>query len=222
MAREPAIRLVDTAPEFDTNFRSKLKDLLRWRRDVRQFRADPLPPKTAERLVEAARLAPSVGLSEPWRFVIVASEERRNAIRANFERANADALRGYNGDDAQLYASLKLSGMDDAPLQLAVFTDLGTDQGRRLGRETMPETLTYSTVAAVHTLWLAARAEGIGVGWVSILETDALHETFDVPTSWHFVAYLCIGYPRDEDDRPNLESAGWEARRPAEDFLIER
>ena len=143
-------------------------------------------------------------------------------MRENFERANANALRGYEGDDARLYASLKLSGMDDAPLQLAVFTDQETDQGRRLGRETMPETLTYSTVAAVHTLWLAARADGIGVGWVSILETDSLNETLDVPAAWRFVAYLCVGYPRDVEDCPSLETADCEFRRAVEDCLIER
>ena len=96
-------------------------------------------------------------------------------MRENFERANANALRGYEGDDARLHASLKLSGMDDAPLQLAVFTDQETDQGRRLGGETMPETLTYFTVAAVNTPWLAARADRIGVGWISILEPDSLN-----------------------------------------------
>ncbi len=104
-------------------------------------------------------------------------------MRENFELANANALRGYKGYDARLYASLKLSGMDDAPQRLAVFTDQETDQGHWLGRETMPETLTYSTVAAVHTLWLAASAERIGVGWVSILETDSLNETLDVPAA---------------------------------------
>ena len=88
--------------------------------------------------------------------------------------------------------------------------------------ETMPETFTYSTVAAVHTLWLAARADGISVGWVSILETDSLNETLDVPAAWRFVAYLCVGYPRDVEDRPSLEFADWEFRRAVEDCLIER
>ena len=143
-------------------------------------------------------------------------------MRENFERANANALRGYEGDDARLCASLKLSGMDDAPLQLAVFTDQETDQDRRLSRETMPVTFTYFTVAAVHTLWLAARADGIDVGWVSILETDSLKETLDVLAAWRFVAYLCVDYPRDVEDRPSLESAGWESRRAVEDCLIER
>ena len=102
MSREPAIRLVEPAPDFDSDFRSKLEDLLRWRRDVRRFQTDPLPAGTVQRLVEAARLAPSVGLSEPWRFVVVASKPRKRAMRENFERANANALRGYEGDDARL------------------------------------------------------------------------------------------------------------------------
>ena len=218
----PAIQLAEPAPDFDPNFRSKLEDLFWWRRDFRRLQTAPLPSDAAEKLIEAVCLAPSVGLSESWRFVVVASKTPRRAMRGNYERANAIALRGYEGDDARLYASLKLSGMDDAPLQLAVFTDQETDQGRRLGRETMPETLTYSTVAAVHSLWLAALAEGIGVGWVSILETDSLNETLDVPAVWHFVVYLCVGYPRDVEDRPSLKTAGCESRRAVEDFLIER
>ncbi len=158
------------APVFGPAFQAELEALLVWRRDVRRFRRDPLPPGMLERLLGLAELAPSVGLSQPWRFVRVASAERRALVRANFESANAEALADYSGSRAALYARLKLSGLDDAPEQLAVFCESAPEQGHGLGRRTMPETLQYSTVCAVHTLWLAARALGIGVGWVSILE----------------------------------------------------
>ena len=214
--------MTTTPPDFDTNFRSKLHDLLIWRRDVRRFRTDPLPSDTLTRLTDAARLAPSVGLSEPWRFVVVSSDARRRAMRGNFEHANKEALEGYKGERAQLYASLKLSGMEAAPLQIAVFADEETDQGHALGRASMPETLMYSTVTAIHTMWLVARAEGIGIGWVSILEPSEVPEILDTPAAWRFVAYLCIGFPEKESESPALEDAGWEHRRPGSDFVIER
>ena len=214
--------MTTTPPDFDTTFRSKLHDLLLWRRDVRRFRTDTLPPDTLTRLIDAARLAPSVGLSEPWRFVSVASEARRDAMRKNFEHVNKEALEGYKGERAQLYASLKLSGMEVAPLQLAVFADEETDQGHALGRASMPETLLYSTVTAIHTMWLVARADGIGIGWVSILEPSKVPEILDTPAAWRFVAYLCIGFPEEESETPALEDAGWEHRRPGSDFVIER
>jgi 5,6-dimethylbenzimidazole synthase len=214
--------MTTTPPNFDANFRSKLHDLLIWRRDVRRFRTDPLPSDTLTRLTDAARLAPSVGLSEPWRFVVVSSDARRRAMRRNFEYANKEALVGYKGERAQLYASLKLSGMEAAPLQIAVFADEETDQGHALGRASMPETLMYSTVTAIHTMWLVARAEGIGIGWVSILEPSEVPEILDTPAAWRFVAYLCIGFPEKESESPALEDARWEHRRPGSDFVIER
>jgi 5,6-dimethylbenzimidazole synthase len=210
------------APVFDAAFRARLAELLAWRRDVRAFRSDPLPEGTLERLVELAALAPSVGLSQPWRFVVVDEPARRSAVRANFERCNAEALAAQAPDRAALYARLKLAGLAEAPCHLAVFADPDTCQGHGLGRRTMRETVEYSTVAAVHTLWLAARAEGIGMGWVSILDPLALAATLDVPAAWKFIGYFCLGYPHGEDDTPALERANWARRRPKADFLLRR
>ena len=162
------------APAFDEGFRERLRALLRWRRDVRRFRRDPLPSDAVERLIEIACLAPSVGLSQPWRFVLVDEPGRRAAIRADFAAANAAALAAQAPERAARYARLKLAGLDEAPCHLAVFADPDTEQGHGLGRRTMPEMIEYSAVAAVHTLWLAARAEGIGMGWVSILDPRAV------------------------------------------------
>jgi 5,6-dimethylbenzimidazole synthase len=210
------------APEFGPEFRERLYDLLKWRRDVRRFKRTSLPAGTIERLIAIACLSPSVGLSEPWRFVIVEDEGRRAAIRASFEDCNKDALAMQTPDRAALYARLKLAGLDDAPCQIAVFADRATAQGAGLGRLTMPETLDYSVVNAIHTLWLAARAEGIGVGWVSILDPKRIAAILDVPADWAFIGHLCVGYPQASDDRPALERAGWERRHSSSDAVLYR
>ena len=210
------------SPEFDNAFRARLHDLFVWRRDVRRFRSDALPDGVLERLIETACLSPSVGLSQPWRFVIVDDAARRAAVLENFTTCNAEALAAYSGDLAQRYAALKLAGLREAPCHVAVFADHDTDVGHGLGRRTMPEMADYSAVAAISTLWLAARAEGIGMGWVSILDPAGIAVALDVPASWTLIGYFCIGYPLAESDSPELERAGWEARRPVADHIIRR
>lgn len=209
-------------PVFDDGFQSKLAELLAWRRDVRHFRSSAVPPALVTHLLELAALAPSVGNSQPWRFVLVEDAARRQAVIANFERANKEALADYSGEQAKLYATLKLAGLKEAPVHLAVFCDEGTAQGHGLGRRTMPEMLDYSAVMAVYGFWLAARAHGLGVGWVSIFEPDALTRDLDVPGDWKLVAYLCVGWPEDEQATPELERRGWEHRRDVESFIIRR
>jgi len=207
---------------FDDVFRARLRDLLVWRRDVRRFRRDPLPCGTMEALVELASLAPSVGLSQPWRFVTVENEAVRTAVRQNFATCNAAALAAQCSERAALYARLKLAGLEEAPCHLAVFADRATTQGHGLGRHTMPEMIEYSAVTAVHTIWLAARAQGIGMGWVSILDPQALAVTLNVPAEWKFIGYFCLGYPQLDDTVPELEQMGWEERRPPSSVLIRR
>lgn len=210
------------APQFDDAFRARLRELLAWRRDVRRFRREALPESAIERLIDTACLAPSVGLSQPWRFVLVEAPERRAAIALNFAECNAAALAAQAPERAAQYAQLKLAGLDDAPCHLAVFADPDPEQGHGLGRLTMPEMAQYSAVAAVHTLWLAARAEGIGMGWASILDPGAVRVILDVPASWRLIGYFCLGYPAAEDDVPRLQRDGWEMRRAAEDFVVRR
>ena len=209
-------------PRFDADFRARLRELFAWRRDVRRFKRDALPAETIEHLIEIACLSPSVGLSQPWRFVIVDGAAARADIRQCFETCNADALATQAPDRAALYARLKLAGLDDAPTQIAVFADHATAQGSGLGRLTMPETIDYSVAIAIHTLWLAARAEGLGVGWVSILDPARMVEILDVPKDWRFVGHLCIGTPQAEDDRPVLEREGWEHRHPPDGMVLRR
>ena len=200
-------------PDFDQSFQDKLQQLLEWRRDVRHFKTDALPDGLLDHLLDLTCLSPSVGNSQPWRFVSVDDPERRAAIRSNFETANTDALQGYDGEKAQLYAKLKLSGMDRAPVQMAVFCHEETSQGHGLGHKTMPEMLRYSSVLAVHTLWLAARAHGVGLGWVSIIDPEEAATTLEVPEDWRLVAYLCIGYPEEEQVTPELVQLGWQDRQ---------
>ncbi len=210
------------APQFDRRFRDTLETLLVWRRDVRRFRPDPLPDGLLEDLLRMAALSPSVGNAQPWRFVIVEDEDRRNRIVANFERANADALADYEGERAELYAGLKLAGLREAPVHLAVYCDEESGMGFGLGRKTMPEMLAYSVVGAVTTLWLAARAHGVGLGWVSILEPDDVDKTLEVPDGWKLVGYLCMGYPVEEHTTPELVRAGWQDRADISEFILRR
>jgi 5,6-dimethylbenzimidazole synthase len=211
-----------TTIAFDDAFRTRLRDLLVWRRDVRRFRRDPLPPGALENLIELACLAPSVGLSQPWRFVIVDERAARDAICRNFAACNVQALASQGNERAGLYARLKLAGLEEAPCHLAVFADRSTAQGHGLGRHTMPEMIEYSAVTAVHTIWLAARAQGIGMGWVSILDPKIVATLLKVPTEWKFIGYFCLGYPQLDDIVPELEQAGWEERRPASTVTIKR
>lgn len=186
---------------------------MEWRRDVRRFRTDAVDEPVLDAALGAFLRAPSVGLSEPWRLVRLDSAASRFAALENFGAANASALAGYDGERAKLYATLKLTGMREAPVQFAVFCDETTSKGGGLGAATMPEMRRYSVVAAITQFWLTARAHGLGVGWVSILDPDQLRRDLDVQENWRLVAYLCVGWPESDDDTPELEQAGWETRR---------
>jgi 5,6-dimethylbenzimidazole synthase len=209
-------------PLFNEEFRAQFRQLLAWRRDVRRFRQNPVDPQIVGDLLDLACLAPSVGNSQPWRFVVVDDPSRRARILDTFQRCNDTALTSYSSERGALYASLQLAGLKEAPCHLAVFVDESTRAGHGLGRHTMPETLHYSAVAAVQTLWLAARAFGLGVGWVSILAPAEVVRILDVPGEWSLVAYLCVGYPEEEHLDPELERHGWQARADRSKFVLHR
>ena len=209
-------------PTFDAAFRAAFRDLVLWRRDVRRFKTDTVDPELVQSLIELAGSAPSVGHSQPWRFVLVESQGRRDEIKASFARSNADALDGYSGEQRRLYAHLKLEGLDAAPVHLAVFSDETTGAGAGLGRQSMPETLRYSVVTAVHTLMLNARAFGLGVGWISILEPDVVARSLDVPENWTLIAYLCLGWPQEEHLDPELHRNGWQSKIDTADLIFRR
>ena len=163
-----------------------------------------------------------MGNSQPWRFVRVRDAGRRAAVVASFARCNDAAARGYAGPRAALYRQLKLEGLREAPEHVAVYCDEATACGHGLGRATMPEMLRYSVVGAVQSFWLSARARGLGVGWVSILEPEALAAALDLPETWRLVAYLCVGFPQEEHADPELVRHGWQARDPRASRFTER
>ena len=199
--------------EFSEDFRDQLDLLMRLRRDVRRFRNTPVDETVLTRCLDAIRLAPSVGLSEPWRILRINSETSRAAALQNFEAANAQALAGYSGENAKTYSQLKLTGMQDAPVQLAIYCDDSTTKGRGLGAGTMPEMRRYSVVTAITLFWLALRAEGLGLGWVSILDPEQLNRDLNVPDDWQLIGYFCLGHPEETSETPELEQKGWEARQ---------
>ncbi|HEY4044191.1 MAG TPA: 5,6-dimethylbenzimidazole synthase [Rhodopila sp.] len=202
-------------PTFDAAFQAQLATLIAWRRDVRRFSNRSVPAALIDRLLDVAQLSPSVGNSQPWRWMQVDSPSRRAAIRATFVACNEAARLDQPDERARKYASLKLEGMDRAPLQFAVFCDQTTEQGFRLGRHTMPEMLDYSTVGMVSTFWLVARAAGLGVGWVSILDPQKVCSLLDAPPHWKLIAYLCVGWPETNHLDPELERHGWQCRTGA-------
>ncbi len=197
------------APETATLF-----EVLRWRRDIRHFRRDPVAESMLEELQRAMDCAPSVGNARPWRVIRVEDPAIRARVKSIFETENAAAACEYDDDAQADYLRLKLSGLDRAPVQLAVFTDTDPAEGRGLGRRTIPETLAQSTVMAIHTLWLAARAHNLGVGMVSIIDPEKVAALFETPRRWAFTAYLCLGWPEWDDDTPLLHRSGWQKNTP--------
>jgi uroporphyrin-III C-methyltransferase/precorrin-2 dehydrogenase/sirohydrochlorin ferrochelatase len=193
-----------------------LGQLIRWRRDVRRFKPDPVPDALIDRLLRLADLAPSVGNSQPWRIVNVKDSGVRAAVVQNFETERRKAADVYGGEQASLYNRLKLAGFDAAPVHLAVFCDHHAAQGHGLGRQTMPETLESSCSCMVTMLWLAAREAGLGMGWVSIVDPAAISATLGAPDHWKFIGYLLLGWPEEEHLDPELERLGWQPRTPFE------
>lgn len=196
--------------QFTRDDAETLGHILRWRRDVRHFRRDPVPETVLRRLRRALDYAPSVGNARPWRLIRVEDGGLRAGVKVEFARCNIDAAGIYNSERAKTYARLKLAGIDDAPVQFAVFTATDPAEGHRLGRLTMPETLRQSTAMAIYTLWLAARAENLGLGMVSILDPHRMERLFDVRAGWEFTAYLCLGWPAFTDDTPLLHREDWQ------------
>jgi 5,6-dimethylbenzimidazole synthase len=183
------------------------------RRDCRRFLPDPLPDDLVGRLLVAAHHAPSVGYSQPWNFVLVRSREVRLRVKAAFDEANAVGAGLYEPQRAEKYRSMKLEGILDSPLNLLVTCDRRSGAFAVLGRVVQPEMDLYSTVCAVQNLWLAARAEGVGVGWVSIIEPARLAAIFGLPEGVVPVAYLCVGRVPGFAPIPDLERAGWLERK---------
>jgi 5,6-dimethylbenzimidazole synthase len=183
------------------------------RRDVRShFLPGPVPGEVLHRILDAAHHAPSVGFMQPWDFIVIRDASIRQAIYENFERASRSAAEIYGEEQRKLYESLKLAGILEAPLNICITCDRARAKGSGLGRQTDQSVDLYSAVCAVQNLWLAARAESLGVGWVSILDLDQLKNVLGLPPAVIPVAYLCVGYVSEFGQQPELEERGWETR----------
>ena len=193
-----------TASEREAVYRAILE-----RRDCRRFLPDPIPDDVVARLLVAAHHAPSVGFMQPWNFVVIRSIEVRGRIKSAFERANARASDLFTGERGASYRALKLEGIMEAPLNLCVTCDRSRHGPVVLGRTSQPETDLYSTVCAVQNLWLAARVEEVGVGWVSIIDPADLRAILGIPDTVVPVAYLCLGRVAEFPALPDLQLHGW-------------
>lgn len=198
--------------EFPPEAKQAVYDVIALRRDIRNFRPDPVPDETLLRILSAAHRAGSVGFMQPWDFIVVRSPERRAEIYELFRRANERAAGRFAGDRRARYGALKLQGILDAPLSLCVTCDTRRGGPHVLGRDTIRETDIYSTCLAIQNLWLAARAEGVGVGWVSIVDNAELSAELRLPAGVVPVAFLCVGYPVEFPETPLLEATGWRER----------
>lgn len=189
------------------------------RRDMRRFRSDEVPAATLVRILQAAHHAPSVGFMQPWDFVLIRDRAVREQVHAAFRRANVEAQQQFEGQRQEQYAALKLEGILESALNICVTCDRSRFGPVVLGRTCQPDMDLYSTVCAVQNLWLAARAEGIGVGWVSIIRTDELAHILNLPPAVVPVAYLCLGYVDEFPDQPELQTANWLPRLPLNEVV---
>lgn len=205
---------------YSSEERAGVYRAIRERRDVRSgFSPDALPQELLLRLLASAHQAPSVGLMQPWRFIVIHSREIREKVFEIFQEASSQEHKAYSGERAGLYSRLTLQGILTAPLNLCVVCDGESSRGHSLGRHTMPETALYSAVCAIQNLWIAARAEGVGLGWVSILDPSRVKTVLNIPAAMTLVGYFCMGFVENFAPEPELERAGWEHRLRLEDVL---
>jgi 5,6-dimethylbenzimidazole synthase len=197
-----------------------LYDVILARRDVRRFRTDPVPDAVLWRILQAAHHAPSVGFMQPWNFIVVRDHEVKTQVKQAFVEENTRAARRYRGQRRVLYDSLKLEGILEAPINLCVTCDRSRFGPHVLGRNSLPETDLFSTCCAIQNLWLAACAESLGVGWVSILRVEQLRRILGIPKRIAVVAWLCVGYPQVRLPKPELELVGWAPRLPLGELIF--
>ena len=186
---------------------------------MRQFKPDPIPVQALEKILNAAHHAGSVGYMQPWNFIVIDDHDIKKKVVKNFSEANEQASRYFTGERKELYSSLKLEGILEAPINICVTCDRERSGPHVLGRNTVPDTDIFSTCCAVQNLWLAARAEGLGVGWVSILSMEKLKAVLGIPEEIVPIAYLCVGYTDHFLKQPLLEKVGWGKRVPLESLI---
>ncbi|GFE65527.1 5,6-dimethylbenzimidazole synthase [Litoreibacter roseus] len=212
--------LVPVGP-FSNADRDAVYRAITTRRDVRsQFLPDPIAPDIFDRLLMAAHHAPSVGFMQPWNFLVITDPGVRGQIKAAFTGANEEAAAQFPDARRALYSDIKLEGITEAPINLCITCDRDRGGPVVLGRTHNRDTDLYSTVCAVQNLWLAARAEGIGVGWVSIFNDADLRAILKLPDHVVPVAYLCIGHVAELHAEPELQARGWATRTDINDLIF--
>lgn len=210
------------AGEFTEDEKRGLYKAIYERRDVRDhFVPAPITDEVLHKLLDAAHHAGSVGFMQPWSFIVVRNAEVKARVKALFEQANTAATEVFEGERRRKYSGMRLEGICEAPVNVCVTCDSTRNGPHVLGRHTIRETDVYSTCCAVQNLWLAARAEGIGVGWVSIFDPAELRTLLRIPSHVVLVAYLCLGYVSEFLPRPQLETAGWQSRLPIEELIFD-
>jgi 5,6-dimethylbenzimidazole synthase len=209
------------AAKFTTSEREAVYKAIFARRDVRRFVSTQIPAEAIERILLAAHHAPSVGFMQPTNFIVIRDLHTKASIKQAFLSARAQEAKRFSDDRKKLYLSLKLEGIEEAPLNICVTCDSTRHGPAVLGRSLIPQTDTYSTCCAIQNLWLAARAEGLGVGWVSILSQERLKEILRIPVHIAIVGYLCVGYPERFEAKPELETVGWLDRLPLRDVVFD-
>lgn len=209
-----------TSADFTTPEREAVYRAIFARRDVRRFVSTPIAEEVIERLLLAAHHAPSVGFMQPWSFIVIREPRTKKAVKQAFLSARAVEAQQFSDGRKELYLRLKLEGIEDAPLNICVTCDSTRHGPAVLGRSLNPQTDIYSTCCAIQNLWLAARAEGLGVGWVSILAEERLKSILRIPAHIAVVGYLCLGYPERFEAQPELEAAGWLHRLPLREVIF--
>jgi 5,6-dimethylbenzimidazole synthase len=217
---DTAEKLADeSAHEFSPQKKQGLYEAIYKRRDIRHFNSSPIDPAVLGRILDAAHHAGSVGFMQPWNFLIINDQKLKEKVASNFKNASATAAKKFFGDRQQLYKSLKLDGILDSPINICVTCDSTRFGPNVLGRDTIKETDLFSTCCAIQNLWLAARAEGMAVGWVSILSQEQLKKDLEIPDHVFPVAYLCLGHTDEFYKEPMLETAGWANRTPLDSLI---
>lgn len=213
-------KLIQQNPEFSSTEREAVYRCIETRRDVRgQFLPDPIPDEVLARLLNAAHHAPSVGFMQPWDFIVVRDQQAKQRVHSAFATAHKEAAEMFSAGRSDTYRSLKLEGILEAPVGLCVTCERGRTGPVVIGRTHQAEMDLYSAVCAIQNLWLAARAENLGVGWVSIIRYDDLRKALAIPDYIQPIAYLCIGRVTHFFEKPELETAGWLPRLPLRDVV---
>jgi 5,6-dimethylbenzimidazole synthase len=216
---EDKLKPADSEHEFSPQKKQGLYEAIYKRRDIRHFNSKKVDPAALGRVLDAAHHAGSVGYMQPWNFMVIDDPQIKNKVAQNFKKANEQAALKFSDERQELYNSLKLEGIEDAAINICVTSDRNRFGPHVLGRNTAIDTDIFSTCCAVQNLWLAARAEGLAVGWVSILSYDQLKEDLDIPDHVQPVAYLCVGHTEAFYPKPMLESKGWAKRLPVEKLI---